>query len=124
MAKEKNQPYFIGIDIGTGSTKAIVGKAIVGFRLIWQAGLQEILDNGHYGFCMPEHCFITSDPRFEVIFTDIIKTDPFIQHTCSRGIVKPYFVASAVVGEQVKALDGTAVDTPLAIASLFVTRLI
>lgn len=107
----------------SGATENI-NKSIIEFKVQWQKGLQDILDNGNYGFCMPEHCFVTSDPRFEIIFTDIIKTDPYIQHTCSRGIVTPFFVETAVIGEKVKTLDNTNIDTPLAVAALFVQRLL
>lgn len=104
--------------------KTALDTAIAEFRLKWQKALQETLDTGQYGLCMPEHCFITADPRFELIFTTIIETDPFIQHTCSRGVVRPHFVASTLIGDRVQTIDGTTIDAPLAVGALFMERLI
>jgi Tfp pilus assembly PilM family ATPase len=108
----------------TGPSKDAIEKAIVTFRAAWQEGLQKILDDGHYGFCLPEQCYIISDPRFELIFSDIISTDPFIQHTCSRGIVHPIAINGPVLAPYVKTIDGTDPDIPLGTAALFVERLL
>jgi len=101
-----------------------VEKAINDFIKDWQTSLQGILDNGHYGFCMPNNCFVISDPRFEKIFIETIKTDPYIQHTCGTGDVNSYFMTTDVIKDQVKTVDNSVVDTPLATASLFVDRIL
>jgi hypothetical protein len=103
--------------------KGGVDTALVAFKKKWQQGLIEILDGGHYGFCLPEQCYITADPRFELIFTDIITTDPFIQHTCSRGIVRPLFINDEKVKDLIKTIDMIALDIPIGTASLFAERL-
>jgi Tfp pilus assembly PilM family ATPase len=108
----------------TGINKEAVEKAITAFRNAWQSGLQKILDDGHYGFCLPDQCYIVSDPRFELIFNDIISTDPFIQHTCSRGVVHPIPINAAMLAPYVKTIDGTDPDIPLGTAALFVERLL
>lgn len=104
--------------------KQSVDQAIETFKSEWQSGLQSILDNGHYGFCMPSACYITADARFELLFTDIVKSDPFIQHTCSRGLVRPYFISSQMLDKKVRSIDGSPLDIPLATAAIFVERLL
>jgi hypothetical protein len=106
------------------SQKAKVEKAITEFIKEWQSSLQQILDNGHYGFCMPSNCFVMSDPRFENIFIETVKNDPFIQHTCGKGVADAFFMATDVIKDQIKTADNSPVDTPLATASLFVDRIL
>lgn len=102
----------------------VVETAITSFVAQWRSGLRSILDNGQYGFCIPETCFITADPRFETIFTTSIQTDPYIQHTCSRGVVNPHFINSETLAHRVGTTEHSTLDIPLATGSLFVERLL
>jgi hypothetical protein len=112
--------------LGKLSAKARQGveSALVLYKKEWQKSLEGILDAGHYGFCLPEQCFITADARFELIFTDIINTDPFIQHTCSRGIVRPIFLNQENIGVLVRHTGTDVLDIPISTAALFVERLL
>ena len=102
--------------------KKKIDKALAAFSTAWQQSLQAILNDGQYGFCLPETCYIIADPRFAGVFPAIISTDPFIQHTCSRGIVRPVFLDNDSLRGLVSSLDAGELDVPLAAAILFVTR--
>lgn len=103
----------------TARTK--IDKTLAAFSADWQGALQEILNSGHYGFCLPDICYITADPRFEGVFPGIISTDPFIQHTCSRGSVVPHFLNEELLKGHISSLD-QELDIPLAVGTLFVAR--
>ncbi len=103
----------------TARTK--IDKALAAFSAEWQTALQEVLGSGHYGFCLPDTCYITADPRFEGVFPGIISDDPFIQHTCSRGSVTPLFLSEERVKEYISSLD-QEIDVPLAVGALFAAR--
>ncbi len=105
----------------TARTK--IDKALAEFSKEWQEALQGILNDGHYGFCLPEICYITADPRFEGVFPNIIAADPFIQHTCSRGSVTPVFLNEEKLSSLITSLD-QELDIPLATTVLFVSRII
>jgi cell division ATPase FtsA len=105
------------------AVKARIEKAIGVFSERWREGLQGILDQGHYGFCLPELCYITADPRLAGVYPAIVSTDPFIQHACSRGSVHAVFLGDEQLKAHVNSLD-EGVDVPLATAALFVGRII
>lgn len=105
----------------TARTK--IDKALGEFSTQWQTALQEVLNGGYYGFCLPDTCYIVADPRFEGVFPGIIASDPFIQHTCSRGIVTPVFIGEEKLATLITSLD-QEIDVPLGIAVLFVGRII
>ncbi len=107
----------------SASAKTKVEKALATFSSDWQRGLQEAFEQGHYGFCLPDSCYITADPRFEEVFPSIISNDHFIQQTCSRGQVKPLFINEAMLAPFIGSLDA-GYDIPLATAALFVSRTI
>ncbi len=107
---------------GLGAQKAT--EALGVFQETWQKALQQVLDTGRYGFCLPERCYISADPRFESLLVNVITHDPFIQHACSRGVVQPIFLTEAVLDSHIRAIDDVSVDIPLSIATLFAKRLI
>lgn len=107
---------------GLGAQKAT--EALGRFQESWQRALQQVLDTGRYGFCLPEHCYISADPRFEAVLINVIAHDPFIQHACSRGAVIPYFINHQKLDAYVGSIDDTALDMSLAVAALFAKRLI
>ena len=98
--------------------------AIAAFATHWQSWFHQVLDNGQYGFCMPEHCVVTADPRFESLFITTIKTDAFIQHNCSRTNLQVTFMNEEVLGAAVRTTDQTSPDMALATTALFVERLL
>ncbi len=118
-AKAIIEGYRLSKVSATARTK--IDKAIAEFSAQWQLALQGILDQGHFGFCLPEICYITADPRFEGVFPGIIAADPFIQHTCSRGTVTPLFLTEETFSPLITSLD-QELDIPLATAALFSAR--
>jgi len=107
----------------SASARTKIDKSLSEFSKRWQEGLQGILNEGHFGFCLPEICYITADPRFEGVFPPIIAGDPFIQHTCSRGSVTPLFINEERLTPLITSLD-QELDVPLSTAALFVTRVL
>ncbi|MCC6199110.1 hypothetical protein IT401_02775 [Candidatus Nomurabacteria bacterium] len=105
----------------TASARTKIGKAMGEFTEQWRRALQEVLDQGHFGFCLPEICYITSDVRFETLFSDVIAGDPFIQHTCSRGKVIPFVLDEEKYASFITSLD-QELDVPLATTALFLAR--
>ncbi len=111
----------------TGKSGTIAGqidKAIASFTTQWQSELQKILDGGDFGFCLPEHCYISVDTRFELLFSASINNDPFVQHMCSRGIVRAVPINQALIEPSVKMIDAQSPDVALAIATMFTNRLL
>jgi hypothetical protein len=102
---------------------AMVKNAISAFQTKWQAGFQQILENGQYGFCIPEHMVVTADSRFEALFTEIISSDPFIKHSCVSGAIAITFMNQGVLDAMITSVDQTPLDIPLATAALFVEQL-
>ena len=107
----------------SATAKGKVEKALHAFSQQWQESLQSAFGEGYYGFCLPETCFIIADPRFEGVFPTLIATDPFIQHTCSRGVVTPLFINETMLSPFVTSIDAT-IDVALATGVLFTARMI
>lgn len=105
----------------SATAKTKVSKAVTAFADDWQQGLQKAFEEGHYGFCLPQTCYITADARFEGVFPSIITNDTFIQQTCSRGPVTPVFITEAMLTPFVSSID-TTFDIALATAALFASR--
>jgi hypothetical protein len=119
-ARSLLETYRLGKASDTAKKK--MEKAISAFSERWQRGFQEILNDGHYGFCLPDLSYIVSDPRFEGVFPVIISTDPFVQHACLKGVARPMFINETSVSPFIKTLDET-IDVPLALAALFTARM-
>jgi hypothetical protein len=105
----------------SATAKAKIDKALTQFSESWRQALQGILNEGHYGFCLPELCYITADPRFEGVYPAIVKNDPFIQHACSHGPVHASFIDQPALASYIRVIDD-GFDVPLATAVLFVAR--
>jgi hypothetical protein len=111
------------LDKVSATAKNKITKALTTFGESWRAALQQILEGGHYGFCLPELCYITADPRFEGVYPSIISSDPFIQHACSRGAVQATFLNEQLLAPHIHSLD-ESFDIPLVTAVLFVSRIV
>lgn len=107
-----------------GTSSPRIEKAIMQFTESWQKGFQEVLDDGRYGFCLPSQCFVTSEIRFEMLFHDAIKNDPFVQHMCARGIVNPIVISSETLASLIVIPTDIELDVPLATAALFAEKLL
>lgn len=119
-AKALIEMYRLGKASMTAKNK--IDKAIVSYALKWQQGLQTVVSDGKYGFCFPEHCYITADQRFEGVFQEIIVKDAFIQHVCVSGAINPLFLTMEHFRDKIKSLD-QEVDVPLATGILFTSRI-
>ena len=108
----------------TGAAKNGVEKGIVAFRKTWQKGLREALDNGHFGFCLPEECYMVADQRFEVIFAELVANDPFVQHHTYCGAVVPHFMSARTLAGKVVTSTRTGIDAPLGVAALFASTIL
>ncbi|MBP6904462.1 MAG: hypothetical protein KBB91_00205 [Candidatus Pacebacteria bacterium] len=112
--------------LGKLSPRAAQGieTSITAFATHWQSWFHQILDTGEYGFCIPEHCIVTTDPRFELLFAQTLGKDMFVQQCCSTGAVRVLVTNEELFRSQVSTLDQTPLDIPLATAALFVERLV
>lgn len=108
----------------TGITKTQIEKGIAAFRKIWQKALRGALDNGHFGFCLPEECYMVADQRFEVIFAELIKNDPFVQHHTYCGAVTPHFMSADTLAASVTTASHVSIDAPIGVGALFASRLL
>lgn len=106
----------------TGSTKQSVAKALNAFAEHWQRGLQEVCDSGHYGFALPRRWNIVVDHRFESIIAETIARDPYIQHR--SGIAPSITMITPEYLKMVQNAFDQKLDVPLAIALLFIDRLV
>lgn len=107
--------------LGKLDTSAVVPveKAIEAFLGTWRAAFREILEGGHYGFCVPSQCTVTADPKFQQLFTRVLTTDEFLKHRCTVGEVTVKYLDESVLAELVRTADQTALDVPLATAAVF-----
>jgi hypothetical protein len=104
------------------SAAASVETAIVTFMKEWQTWFHEILEGGHYGFCLPSQCIVTADVRFQQLFTQILTSDDFLKHNCTAGGGKVVYMNEDVLGPHVRTADKTVLDIPLATAAVYLNR--
>lgn len=108
--------------LSTQSSKS-VNDAIAAYTKEWQMAFRQVLDEGQYGFCLPANCLITADPRFEDILVTVIKTDPFIQHSCSQGVINATFTDKSLF-KNISSVDTSEIDIPLATAAVYTEHII
>lgn len=120
-AKALLETYRLGKSSATA--KAKIQKSLSAYAQQWQEGLQKILSEGQYGFCLPEHCYITADPHFEGVFPTIVKNDAFMQHRCVSGAVQPQFINAEIFSHSLKSLD-KEIDASVASGVLYSARIL
>jgi len=103
-------------------TSTAIDKAVVSFVENWQKGLQGIVDQGHYGFALPTAWYVVVDPKFEQIITTALTSDAYLAHKAHSPIVVRMVTAETL--SLVKGVHDTKVDVPLALALLFIDRLV
>lgn len=106
----------------TGLAKSSIDTAITSFIISWQKQLQTIIDNGHYGFSVPSRWYIVTDPRFEQSIRTAISTDSFLAHKASTAIT-PIIITEKHY-PLIQQAPETVIDTPLALALLFIDQLV
>jgi hypothetical protein len=109
--------------LSPGSTRT-VEKALHHFSTVWQKALQEIVEQGQYGFQFPAHCYVTADMHFQTIFTEIIKNDTFLQHNAGTADIKTHFITAEYFASSIRTASSDIPDAALAIAALFSERLL
>lgn len=115
-----------GYRLGKVSTSiaATVQSAISTYLAQWQAAFHEILEAGHYGFCIPSQCVVTADPRFEALFTTILTTDEFLKHSCAAGIGKVVYIHDEFLRAHVRTADQGLIDSSIGTAALYANRVL
>lgn len=109
--------------LSPGSSRT-VEKALRQFSKAWQTGLQQIVEDGQYGFQFPTNCYITADMRFQTIFAEIIQNDTFLQHTSGTAAIKTHFITAEHFGSNIRTTTTDIPDAALAIGALFTERLL
>lgn len=115
-----------GYRLGKVSTSiaATVQSAISTYLAQWQAAFHQILEAGHYGFCIPSQCVVTADPRFEALFTTILTTDEFLKHSCATGIGKVVYIHDEFLRAHVRTADQGLIDSSIGTAALYANRVL
>jgi hypothetical protein len=108
----------------SSSAGKTVETAISAFITHWQSWFHQILEGGHYGFCLPSQCIVTADPRFQVLFTEALATDEFLKHSCAIDKSKVTYINEETLSGHVRTSDQTALDIPIATGALYVDRVI
>lgn len=102
--------------------KKLVEKALLSFRDIWQKQIQEVVDDGYYGFALPAAWYVVTEPKLELLFKNILSTDPYIlHHSVALPVVD--IVTSDELYSITKPID-VELDIPLALALLFIEKLL
>ena len=96
-----------------------VAKALATFQQEWQKGLQQVFEEGHFGFALPSHFLITADPHYETVFQEAIEHDPLVQYLIAHTKPQVQFISNAMLGGMVR---GVVPDVPVSVGVLFVDR--
>ncbi len=96
-----------------------IGETVTAFRNAWQEGMQTVLQTGHFGINLPETIVMVADPRYDLLLTEALKTDPNLVHRIALLQPEIHFLSEEVFNYP---LNGVSVDIPLAIAALFAGR--
>ncbi|MBY0328760.1 hypothetical protein K2Q02_01560 [Patescibacteria group bacterium] len=102
--------------------KSQIEKALTTFNTRWQKGLQTIVDEGHYGFALPSTWYTVVDPRFEKTIETILANDPYLSHRADKNLTAIMITPDTI--PLVKSVPDTVLDVPLALALLFIDRLV
>ncbi len=105
-------------------TKKRVERAITTYSKEWQKGLEQVLETGHYGWCIPHQILLVAHERFEAIYTGVIQKDPIIKHSCGRIEPIVIYVDESTLGTAIGVSDHMPIDIPLAIGAVFAERLV
>lgn len=101
-----------------------IEKIINTFSEDWQKNLRQLIEISEYGFCLPAQIVILGDPRFEILLTQAIESDPFIRYSCAHTKPQVSFVNEALISSDIKNIDETPLDVPVAMAALFVQEIL
>ncbi|HTH93244.1 MAG TPA: hypothetical protein VL576_02070 [Candidatus Paceibacterota bacterium] len=109
--------------LSPGSVRT-VEKALQHFSKVWQGSLQEVVEEGKYGFQFPAQCYVASDTHFESIFTEIIKNDSYLIHSAGTKEIKTYFISAEHFSHNVRSKSTEIPDPALVVGALFAERLL
>jgi len=104
------------------ATKTAIDTALTSFITTWQKGLQGIVDSGHYGYALPSTWYTVVDPRFEQSISTVLSTDDYLTHRADSAITA--IMVTPAILPLVKNAPDTVLDVPLALALLFIDRLV
>jgi len=108
----------------TPSVMETTSAGITSYTQSWQAAFRQIVEDGQYGFCLPSHCMITADPRFEELFTQVLTTDEFMKHRCTISEMKVVYLNSGMLESSVRTSDHSDLDIPLATGILYTNKIL
>jgi len=100
----------------------LIEKAVHAFVSTWQKGIQSIIDQGHYGLTLPSMWYVVVDPRFEQSIHAALTTDPYLSHRADQSL--SVSMVTPLRFPLIKSAPETVLDTPLALALLFIDRLV
>lgn len=118
--------HLMGFRLGKLAPKAKknVEQAIATFITNWQRGMREVVAEGHFGFTLPDQCFVLSDTAFEKLFIQALSRDIFIQERSTSNAFAPTYVGNSIVNDIVITTGNSEPDTTLALIFMFLERLI
>ncbi len=106
----------------TAPERRKVEKALTSFSDKWQEGFRQVIEEGHYGFCLPHRLLVTVEAQFELLFARMIEEDPFIKYKCAADAIILTYINEALLAHDVSTQDHSAIDSPLAVGALFAER--
>lgn len=99
--------------------------AVKAFLSAWQKNMRSVIAEGHFGFIAPSECFIVADSAFEVLFTEALSKDVFIQHATVEKTMQTIYVNNDIVNGIVTTASGTVPpDVGLSLILIFTERLL
>jgi cell division ATPase FtsA len=106
------------------STTSSTQKALGAFGETWQKAFQEILDSGDVIAKVPSNSYIICDQRFDAFFSNLIKTDVFLQHVSGTTTLDTTTINQEILSSHISSLDPGKIDETIIVASLFASRLL
>ena len=107
----------------TPTVRRKVEKSIQHYTDKWQEGFRGIIEQGSFGYCLPEQLLVSVDPRFELLFARMISEDPFIKYKCAADDINLIYLNDSVLASDVSTVDHVAIDSSLVVGALFAERM-
>ncbi len=109
--------------LSDGARRAL-DEAIGSYSTQWQQAFRSVLDGGAYGFCLPSTCIIFAELPIEDIISTVLRTDPFIKHSCLQGAVSILRIDESLFRDKVHNVDGTPIDIAIGVGALFTQQVL
>lgn len=93
------------------------------FQTSWSVLFRTVIDEGHYGFCLPQHCVVVTHQLFHSMFTSSIFDDAFVRHQCAVGPVELSQLDTASLEKFIRSSNGKPIETVIAVGALYSSRM-